>query len=292
MADVAFMHTPETAPSFNQCLAESGCDSISYSSGSNTAFFDFAFVNGTLFTLFAKALVAALTSGLGGFPLYFFGKISDAMMGFSIIFAAGLMTGCSVVLFMEAFEHSTLNESVGYSILGAGAIHLISRCVSQMDDFSFAGLKGANASKALLIVLSMSLHSLGEGISVGVSARSEHSTIGLLVILSLAIHNIPEGVSTSLLLMSRGMGVWQASVYSVIANIPQPLMAIPAFIFVDSFQQLLPIGFGIAAGAMTYIVCTELIPESRDKISNSLLISTFCTSMGIIVSISVCAKHV
>ena len=45
------------------------------------------------YMLFLKAMIAALTSGLGGIPLYFVGELPDHIMGFCIIFAAGLMTG-------------------------------------------------------------------------------------------------------------------------------------------------------------------------------------------------------
>ena len=241
--------------------------------------------------LFMKALIAALTSGLGGFPLYLLGKISQPFMGFSLIFAAGLMSGCSVVLFIEALEFESVHWVLCYVVLGVVVIDGISHLIGDVDEFEFAGLRGHSASKALLIVLSMGLHSLGEGVSVGVSATGERGeTIGLLVIISLAIHNIPEGIAVSLLLMSQGMNVWTASIFAVISNIPQPLIAIPSFIFLESFKSLLPIGYGVASGAMTYIVCSELIPEAKDKISRSLLLSTFFISSGFIVSIAVCAQ--
>merc|ERR1712129_523768 len=241
--------------------------------------------------LFIKAFIAALTSGLGGFPLYLLGKISQPFMGFSLIFAAGLMSGCSVVLFIESLEFECLFVVLLYVLAGVVVIHCISHCIGDVEEFEFAGLRGHSASKALLIVLSMGLHSLGEGISVGVSATGERGeTIGLLVIVSLAIHNIPEGIAVSLLLMNQGMNVWMSSIFAVISNIPQPLIAIPAFIFLESFKSLLPFGYGVASGAMTYIVCTELIPEAKDKISRSLLLSTFFISSGFIVSIAVCAQ--
>jgi len=250
----------------------------------------FSIVDSEIFWLLLKASMAALTSGLGGFPLYFFGELPKHTMGFCIIFAAGLMTGCSVVLFMEALEFTSLIYALFYTLIGVFLIHFISQFTNDIESFEFAGLKGSSASKALLIILSMSLHSLGEGISVGVSASSEHESIGLLVIFSLALHNIPEGIAVSILLMSKGMNVFEASIFSVICNIPQPLIAIPSYMFIDSFKELLPIGFSIASGAMTYIVCSELIPESKDKLSRSWLLSTFFTSLGIIVSIAVCAK--
>lgn len=121
------------------------------------------------------------------------------------------------------------------------------------------------------------------------SATNERENIGLLVIVSLAIHNIPEGIAVSFLLINQGMSVWKSSVFAVIANIPQPLIAIPSYLFLQSYSEMLPIGYGIASGAMIYIVFTELIPESRDKISRELLLSTFFTSLGIIVATALCA---
>eukprot|EP01084_Bolivina_argentea_P202575 346099_1 len=237
--------------------------------------------------LFIKAFIAALTSGLGGFPLYLVGELSPHIMGFSITFAAGLMSGCSIVLFIEALEVETsLIWVMVYTISGMILIHLISHFVGDIEDFEFAGLRGQSASKALLIVLSMGLHSLGEGISVGVSATAERENIGLLVIISLAIHNIPEGIAVSLLLMSQGMNVWTSSIFAVVANVPQPLIAIPSFIFLESFKFLLPIGYGVASGSMTYIVCTELIPEAKHKISRSWLLSVFFAAFGVITAIA------
>ena len=42
-------------------------------------------------------------------------------------------------------------------------------------------------------------------------------------------------------------------------------MAIPAFLFVDTFREYLPLGLGLAAGAMIWMVFAELIPESLQK---------------------------
>lgn len=115
--------------------------------------------------LFIKAFVAALTSGLGGFPLYLVGELPDHLMGLSITFAAGLMSGCSVVLFLEAieFEPSLLTVCM-YFMIGVAVIDGIGRLIGDIEDFEFGGLRGQSASKCLLIVVSMCLHSLGEGV--------------------------------------------------------------------------------------------------------------------------------
>ena len=48
-------------------------------------------------------------------------------------------------------------------------------------------------------------------------------------------------------------------------------MAVPAFLFVASFELLLPIGLGFAAGAMIWIVFSEILPESLEEASGNLV---------------------
>lgn len=58
------------------------------------------------------------------------------------------------------------------------------------------------------------------------------------------------------------MSVRGAAGWSVFSSLPQPLMAVPAFLFVETFQTLLPFGLGFAAGAMLWMVAAELVPDA------------------------------
>jgi zinc transporter, ZIP family len=80
--------------------------------------------------------------------------------------------------------------------------------------------------------------------------------------LAIAVHNIPEGLAISLVLIPRGVTVRRAAAWSVFSSLPQPLMAVPAFVFVETFEPLLPIGLGFAAGAMLWMTAVELLPEA------------------------------
>ena len=48
------------------------------------------------------------------------------------------------------------------------------------------------------------------------------------------------------------------------SSLPQPLMAVPAFLFVEAFSPAVPYAMGFAAGAMVFMVFVELLPEAYD----------------------------
>ena len=123
-------------------------------------------------------------------------------------------------------------------------------------------MSGEDARQALLIVGVMTVHSAGEGIGVG-AAFADGSTLGLLITIAIAVHNIPEGLAISLVLVPRGTSV-SAAAGCLFSSLPQPLLAVPAFLFVDTFTSILPVALGFAAGAMVWMVLGELLPEALE----------------------------
>jgi zinc transporter ZupT len=107
----------------------------------------------------------------------------------------------------------------------------------------------------------MTLHSMAEGVGVGVSFGGGE-TLATFVTAAIAVHNIPEGLAISLVLVPQGVSVWKAAGGSVFSSLPQPLLAVPAFVFVAAFEPLLPFGLGFAAGAMIWVVVGELLPDA------------------------------
>jgi zinc transporter ZupT len=110
----------------------------------------------------------------------------------------------------------------------------------------------------------MTAHSVAEGVGVG-SSFGGGEALGVVIAIAIAIHNVPEGLAISLVLVPRGVRVRFAAGWSVFSSLPQPLVAVPAYLFVEAFRSVLPAALGFAAGAMDWMDATELIPEAAGR---------------------------
>lgn len=208
------------------------------------------------------ALVTALATGLGALP-FAFGTFGRRWLGVANALAAGFMLSASGLLVIEGVIRGWWQTLAG-AVVGAGFIFVSHRILSDQE-VEFGSLRGADATKALLIVAVMTIHSFSEGVGVGV-AYGGGAELGLVITIAIAIHNIPEGLAISLVLVPRGASVRSAAGWSIFSSLPQPLVAAPAFLFVEAFRPFLPAGFGFAGGAMIWLVFAELLPEARAEL--------------------------
>ena len=214
----------------------------------------------SVWAVFAAALVTAVASGLGALPLLLRRRIHGRHVGLAIAVAAGFMLGASVGLFREGGHEDVLRTVVG-ALLGTAFIVATRRLLGHRRGVEFGVLRGTDALGALLIVGVMTVHSFTEGVAVGV-AFGGGDALGALITTAIAVHNIPEGLAISLVLVPKGVSVLRAAGWSVFSSLPQPLMAVPAFLLVEWFEPLLPYGFGFAGGAMVWMVAVQLLPDA------------------------------
>mgnify|MGYP006269683643 CR=1 FL=1 len=213
-------------------------------------------------TVFVYAMITALATGLGAIPFMIKKDLSRRLLGLAGGFAAGIMAAASFNLIYEGLNYSLWRTIAGI-LIGVVLIYITQTRLDHDESLSVGALEGADAKKALMIVGVMTLHSFAEGVGVGVSFGGGEQ-FGAFISLAIAVHNIPEGLAISLILVPRGIRVWKAGLWSIFSSLPQPLVAVPAFLFVQAFQPFLPVGLGLAAGAMIWMLTSELIPDALE----------------------------
>jgi len=226
--------------------------------------------------VFVAGLITALATGVGALPFFFFDSISDrgnvALWGF----ASGIMVAASLFgLVNEGLAEGTPAE-IGIGMLAGVVLVVLAHEVLMDVEIDPQEYEEADFKKLVLILGVLTVHSFPEGIAVGVSfadlgleggAQLFGFTVPLLAVfmtLAISIHNVPEGTAISIPLRSMGVSKWKMVWWSVFSSLPQPIGAVAAFAFVRYAREVLPYGFGFAAGAMIYLVLSEFIPEALE----------------------------
>jgi zinc transporter, ZIP family len=239
-----------------------------------------------VWTVLAAASLTALATGLGALPFFLLRRMSRSWLGISNSIAAGFMLGASAALFWEGADAGIVRTAVG-ALVGVAFIEVTRRHLGHEHEHVHLGvLRGADARAGLLIVTVMTVHSFTEGVGVGVSFGGGEA-LGAFITAAIAVHNIPEGLAISLVLVPRGVTAWRAAGWSVFSSLPQPLMAVPAFLLVEWFEPVLPVGLGFAGGAMVWMVAVELVPEAREDLSDRSVAAAVTVSMAVMVAFQV-----
>jgi ZIP family zinc transporter len=235
------------------------------------------------FTVAAAALATALACGLGAVPFAFGADAVRGRLGAADAPAAGAMLAATAVLVYEGWGRGSVRLGVGV-VLGVLFIMLTERVLAGRENVHLGSLRGADARTAVTIIAVMTVHSIAEGVGVGVSFGGG-SELGIFITAAIAIHNIPEGFAISLVLVPRGEGALAAAGWSIFSSLPQPLLAVPAFVFVEQFRSFLPIGLGFAGGAMAWLVVAELLPAARRAATAQVVAGSLAISFAAMLAL-------
>lgn len=216
----------------------------------------------------ASAWLTCASTGLGVLPFIVVEKMTPVSVALANAIACGMMCAASYQMIHEGHANTTKPESLlfGFSF---GVIFIY---FSEKFDFDLAKQvlslnvdnNSTSSKRMLLIVAVMTLHSFAEGVGLGVSFHS--STLGSFITTTLAVHNIPEGLALSVALIPSGVSLSTTFLLCIMSSLPQPIMAVPAYLFVDTFKELLPFGLGFAGGAMLYVALFELFLEAKTEL--------------------------
>ena len=228
-----------------------------------------------------QALIATLfTYGvtiLGASIVFFFKKISKNVMDAMLGFAAGVMTAASYFsLLAPAIDHAiSLNLNPWLlAFLGffSGGLLLF------IADKIFNKLLSKKNKRILMLVSSITIHNIPEGLAVGIAFGSiyyglEGATTlsAIMLAIGIGLQNFPEGSAVSIPLLREGLSRKKAFFFGQLSAIVEPIFGVLGAFLVLKMQFLLPFFLSFAAGAMIYVVVSELVPESQTNERKELM---------------------
>lgn len=244
-------------------------------------------------TLIATLITFGVTA-LGAAVVFIFKKVNatllDAMLGLS----AGVMIAASFFsLLNPAIIGANLLNMCSWLVVSlgflSGGIFLI------LSDILFDKIlskrknsNNHNIKRSLMLIFSITLHNIPEGLAIGVAFGS--IAIGLdganlmgafMLAVGIAIQNFPEGTAVSLPLRRENFSRFKAFIYGALSGIVEPISGIIGCVSVLYVQNILPFFLSFAAGAMIYVVVSELIPESQKSIHKNVM--SLFTIIGFVI---------
>jgi ZIP family zinc transporter len=115
-----------------------------------------------------------------------------------------------------------------------------------------------------LIVGAMTLHRLPEGFAIGAGfAGPATVSLGVLLSVAVALQNAIEGAVMAAPLKRGGLG--RARLIGIVAasGLTVPAAALGGSYLAETVRGALPFVLAVAAGALLYLTCNEIIPESH-----------------------------
>ena len=217
----------------------------------------------TLFTYLLTALGAAI--------VFFFKNISKTIMDAMLGFAAGVMTAASFFsLLAPAIEHCEILNLNPWLITFVG--FFCGGLLLFLSDKILNKLLNKKNKRILMLISSITIHNIPEGLAVGIAFGSVYYGLtgattlsALLLAIGIGLQNFPEGSAVSIPLIREGIPRKKAFFYGQLSAIVEPIFGVVGAILVLQVRTLLPFFLSFAAGAMIYVVVSELIPESQSN---------------------------
>ncbi|MDX1572629.1 MAG: ZIP family metal transporter [Methylophaga sp.] len=218
--------------------------------------------------------VGAASTALGAAPGLFIKnlpvKIEDTMLGM----AAGMMLAASFFsLILPGIESGSLlaGSAAGgalvviFGMIG-GVLLMLGLDYYLPHEHAHSGPYGAGhqqVGRVSLFVLAIALHNFPEGMAIGVGYTNGNLSVGIPLTAAIAIQNIPEGLAVVLALKRINMPVGKAVLIAAMTGLVEPIGAVLGIFLSSGLPISYPLGLGIAAGAMIFVVSHEVIPETH-----------------------------
>ena len=250
---------------------------------------------------FLATLGTWLVTALGAATVLFFKSPNKKIMNLMLGFAAGVMIAASFwSLLQPAIQRAEAQPGLpawfvatsGF-LFGAvfmwGSDKIVSLTRRNVD--RGGGGEPDRLNRIILLVLSITLHNIPEGLAVGVAFGALNAenltTEGIMGAITIAVgiglQNFPEGAAVSVPLRREGNSRHTSCLLGQASGMVEPIAGVLGALLVVYVEAILPYALSFAAGAMILVAVHELIPECQ-KDQTEL---PYFATMGIVVGFAV-----
>lgn len=242
-----------------------------------------------------------LVTALGAAMVVFFRSPNQKLLNLMLGFASGVMIAASFwSLLQPAIERAeTASGMPAYFVATVGFLFGAVFMWSSDKIVSFTrrkvnstqGKSNEKLNRIIMLVLSITLHNIPEGLAVGVAfgalkngALTTESLMGAITIaVGIGLQNFPEGAAVSVPLRREGYSRKRSFLLGQASGMVEPVAGVIGAMLVVYVEAILPYALSFAAGAMILVAVHELIPECQ---KNQKAQPYFAT-MGIVAGFAV-----
>ena len=231
------------------------------------------------------ALVATLgtwfVTALGAATVAFFKSPAPKVLNLMLGFASGVMIAASFwSLLQPAIERAEASSRIpAYAVATTGFVFGALFMWGSDKAVTFArrnadntqGKPNERLNRIIMLVLSITLHNIPEGLAVGVafgalqnSSFTNENLMGAITIaFGIGLQNFPEGAAVSLPLRKEGYSRKRSFLLGQASGMVEPVAGVIGALLVVYVEMILPYALSFAAGAMILVAVHELIPECQ-----------------------------
>ncbi|MFC3419119.1 ZIP family metal transporter [Salinicoccus hispanicus] len=248
-----------------------------------------------------QALTATLftwtMTGLGAAVVFLTKEVSDKFLDMMLGFAGGVMIAASFwSLLAPAIENSQNNPigewfpaAVGFLLGGLfiyGFDKLIPHAHRNAPDDRMEGWRAERQRRSTLLVFSITLHNIPEGLAIGIAfgalaSNADPTSVAVgaaTLALGIGIQNVPEGMAVAMPLRGEGMSRTKSFFFGWMSGIVEPMAAVAGILAISFMSPILPYALALAAGAMIFVVVEEVIPSTQKNGHSDLAV--MCLMLG------------
>lgn len=219
----------------------------------------------SLFYLLYISTIAGLATTAGCIIVLFLGNPPERLLAVLLAGAGGVMMA---VVFLDLIPLALTYQQPKQIIMGLALGVMFMWTADKILKAKYRNIPKNRFNRlkrtGILVASGIALHDIPEGMAIAVGQESA-TKLGMLIAISIALHNLPEGMATATPLLMAGIRRDKILALTLGIALFTPLGALLGKIALGLVSISLSFFLALAAGAMTFLVLTELWPLSKER---------------------------